>query len=112
VRIDGVWADIRHQHLLNTSLDMYDYVNQPSHGFNAAGPMRSEVCEKGLEQLSCRRPASNILGRRLTTDFRSDLTGRKSIWSYVGQIFINSIFFNLFKLFIIFIIYFLNLFTF
>jgi hypothetical protein len=29
------------------------------------------------------------LGRRLTTDFRSDLTGRKSIWSYVGHIFIN-----------------------
>jgi hypothetical protein len=33
---------------------------------------------------------------------RSDLTGRKSIWSYVGHIFINSIFLT----FPIFIIYF------
>jgi hypothetical protein len=35
---------------------------------------------------------TNTLGRRLTTDFRSDLTGRKSIWSYVLHIFISSIF--------------------
>jgi hypothetical protein len=30
----------------------------------------------------------NTLGRRLTTDFRSDLTGRKSIWSYVGHVYL------------------------
>jgi hypothetical protein len=33
---------------------------------------------------------------------RSDLTGRKSIWSYFGHIFTNSIFFKFFKLCITF----------